>query len=303
MSQDVKNILLNTANNTQNTTKQIEKAEFSSVFGINNGFYGDALNDDNINDIITDVIPKLIVIVGFAGYGKSTMIGSLYHYLILGGNIDKYELIDSDTFVGFERRVALRRLKEGKLHSAVQRTLRGDNYYLSLDLNNGNKNLKIIISDKAGEVYDDYKNSKVKAKADIALQRADNILLLVDSTELFDGVKRNKSEEAILDLVENISINDKTCVSVVFTKIDLIGNKDSFETICDEMIRGIESILKRSITKKYFINSKQVPTITSDDSNNNVVCVFKDILKSYTVKATKTIDLNWINTILKQSAL
>lgn len=299
MSQDVKNILLNTANNTQDTTKPIEKAESSLGLGTNDGFYGDALNDDNINDVITDVIPKLIVIVGFAGYGKSTLVGSLYHYLILGGKIDKYELIDSDTFVGFERRVALRRLKEGKLHSAVQRTLRGDNYYLSIDITNGKTIQKIIISDKAGEVYEDYKNSKMRAEADIALQRADNIILLVDSMELFDSVKRNRSKDAILDLVENISINDKTCLSVVFTKIDLIEDKASFETICDEIVRSIESVLKRSITKKYCINSKQVPAIPNDDSNDNVACVFNDIVKSYTMKTSTTTDLNWINTTLK----
>lgn len=297
MSQDVKNILLNTANNAQDATKASEKVESSSYLGVNDGFYGDALNDSNINDIITDVIPKLIVIVGFAGYGKSTMIGSLYHYLVLGGTIDNYKLMDSDTFVGFERRIALRRLKEGKFHSSVQRTLRGDNYYLSLDLNNGKNKHKLIISDKAGEVYDDYKNSKEKAQADKALKRADNILLLVDVVELCDNVKRNRAKDSILDLIENISISERTCLSVVFTKIDLI--KDGYEEICDEMVQNIETVFKRSITKKYLINSKQMPSHPNNDSNDNVVSIFKDIVKSYTAKTSKTIDLNWINTTLK----
>lgn len=297
MSQDVKNILLSTANNAQDATKANDKVESSSYLGVNEGFYGDALNDSNINDIITDVIPKLIVIVGFAGYGKSTMIGSLYHYLILGGTIDDYELIDSDTFIGFERRIALRRLQEGKLHSSVQRTLRGDNYYLSLDLNNGKNKHKIIISDKAGEVYDDYKNSKVKAQADGALKRADNILLLVDAVELCDDVKRIRSKDAILDLIENISICDKTWLGVVFTKIDLA--KNGYKEICDEMVQDIEDVLKHPINKKYLINSKQVPNHLNNDSNDNVVCVFKDIVKSYTAKTSKTVDLNWINNKLK----
>lgn len=299
MSQDVKNILLNTANSTQETTKRIEKVESSSDFGINDGFYGDALNDGNINDIITDVIPKLIVMVGFAGYGKSTMIGSLYHHLIVGGTIDNYELIDSDTFVGFERRVALRRLKEGKLNSTVQRTLRGDNYYLSLDLSTIKTKHKIVISDKAGELYNDYKNNKTIALADTDLQRADNILLLIDSVKLFDALERSKSKEAILDLVENMSVNYQTCLSAVFTKIDLIEDKDSFKTISDEIVRSIESVLKRSITRKYFIDSKQVPITPTDNPENSIVGIFNDIVKSYTAKPQKCTDLNWINTVLK----
>lgn len=298
MSQDVKNILLNTANNTQDATKRVENVESSSGFGINDGFYGDALNDSNINDIITDVIPKLIVIVGFAGYGKSTMIGSLYHYLILGGKIDNYELIDSDTFVGFERRVALRRLKEGKLNSTVQRTLRGDNYYLSLDLSTTKTKHKIVISDKAGELYNDYKNNKTIALADTDLQRADSILLLIDSIKLFDGLERSKSKEAILDLVENISINEQTFLNVVFTKIDLITDRIGFNPICDDMIKSIETLTKRSITKKYFINSKQVPITPTDDPKNSIVGIFNDIIKSYSVKTSKSTDLNWISSVL-----
>ena len=37
----------------------------------------------------------------------------------------------------------------------------------------------------------------------------------------------------------------------------------------------------------------------NNDSNDNVVCVFKDIVKSYTAKTSKTVDLNWINNKLK----
>ena len=65
------------------------------------------------------------------------------------------------------------------------------------------------------------------------------------------------------------------------------------------MVQNIETVFKRSITKKYLINSKQMPSHPNNDSNDNVVSIFKDIVKSYTAKTSKTIDLNWINTTLK----
>ena len=77
----------------------------------NSQFYCDAMNDGNINMVLNNVKPELIVLLGFSDYGKSTFVGSLYHYLLKTGSIDGYELYDSDTFSGFERRFYLRNIK------------------------------------------------------------------------------------------------------------------------------------------------------------------------------------------------
>ena len=57
-------------------------------------FYCDALNDSNINMVLNNVKPELIVLLGFANYGKSTFVGSLFTYLFTRG------IVDSNAFQG-----------------------------------------------------------------------------------------------------------------------------------------------------------------------------------------------------------
>ncbi len=299
MSQNAKNILLGTAADNQ-SVKSDEIIKTTHTENSNGEFYGDALNDSNINDVITNIIPELIVLVGFAGYGKSTLVGSLHHYLLLGNNIGGYKLIDSDTFAGFERRIALRRLTGENLNCATKRTLRGEYYFLTLDLANDKNHHKIIISDKSGETYNDYKDKKVEAQNDLALFRANYLLLLIDSQDLFEITKRNKTEDAIYDLIGNIQKNKETNFCVLFTKIDLIKEKDraTFNSMCDGIVIKIEEAIGKPITNRYFIDSKKVPN-HADNIEGSIIEIFNDILKLTTSKSKINKRLNWIDTLLK----
>ncbi len=292
---DLKDVLLNSIEKAQDNNSN-KNTEMSPFMDVNDGeFFGDALNEDNINEIITNSIPKLIVFVGFAGYGKSTLVGSLYQYLLHGLDLEGYSLIDSKTFTGFERRVSLRRLSEDRLESNTKRTLRGDNYYLSLILDNEINQCEIVISDKAGEVYKEYKDNKTKAQNDPAFKRADNIILLVDSEELSKQVNRTTS--SILDLIENIPFSDNSDVFVIFTKIDLVDMED-FKDISDKLIESIDGAINQPV-KPYYTDSKKYPTKVGDSSSGTVVEIFNDIIKSYT-KTNKNYDeLNWIKSGLK----
>ena len=82
---------------TNNSPEPKPKAQDSN-------YYADALNDNNVNEIIGDEIPHVIILIGFPEYGKSTFVASLYHKILTDGKIGKYKFIDSDTLVGFERR-------------------------------------------------------------------------------------------------------------------------------------------------------------------------------------------------------
>lgn len=66
------------------------------------------MTDENINDILGDYNTHLVTLVGFSEVGKSTFVASLYHEFMCTGEIDGYKFIDSDTYVGFERRAYIR---------------------------------------------------------------------------------------------------------------------------------------------------------------------------------------------------
>lgn len=88
------------------------------------------------NDVLGDCDTHLITLVGFSEVGKSTFVASLYHKVMSTGEIDGYKFIDSDTYIGFERRAYIRNedLKTSKRNSRTT-TLEGQFLTLTLTKN------------------------------------------------------------------------------------------------------------------------------------------------------------------------
>ena len=121
--------------------------------------FSDAKSQLELNSFIDGEKPKLVALVGFAGYGKSTFIGALYQLLIQNHIYKGYALVDSDTYVGFERRVYLRR-ENTENTSDTKRNILGENDILELVLESEKKvRHNVLISDKAGETYAKYTSS------------------------------------------------------------------------------------------------------------------------------------------------
>lgn len=107
-------------------------------------YYCDSMTDENINDILGDYNTHLVTLVGFSEVGKSTFVASLYHEFMCTGEIDGYKFIDSDTYVGFERRAYIRNesLKTSKRNS---RTTMMEGQFLTLTLSKDDILNKLII--------------------------------------------------------------------------------------------------------------------------------------------------------------
>ena len=116
-------------------------SEYTGPYKKKGTYYGDALNDSNINDIVGESQPHVVVLVGFPKYGKSTFVASFYHAVMTTGQIGKYKFVDSDTLVGFERRAYIRQA-ELRIKKRLDRTPMYADYFLSLLFENvetGNK--------------------------------------------------------------------------------------------------------------------------------------------------------------------
>ena len=117
-NQDTNELLLDSPKEAKSPTKEniIEQL----VTMKETPFYTDALNEVNINNIITNQKPELIVLFGLNDLGKTTFVGSLYHLLRVSGKMADYKFVNSDTFAGFERRVFLRKCsKDGRSNTNV----------------------------------------------------------------------------------------------------------------------------------------------------------------------------------------
>lgn len=243
-------------------------------------FYCDAKNQSQLNDFIDSAKPRLVALVGFAGYGKSTFIGSLYQFLIENLSYCGYSLVDSDTYVGFERRVFLRRSNDDNT-SDTKRTVLGENDILHLKLRDGKGHYHdVLVSDKAGETYAKFTSSDFEIEKDIVLAKADLVIFFVDAEE-DSGLltAHNLIVDKYRNLLRRLSAKHKletnTRYVIAFTKIDQVvtdSKKSKLAERKQKICAEFTSLLGCEPKKVYEVNSKS-------DSDKQLKELFEKVLQ------------------------
>lgn len=237
-------------------------------------FFCDAKGQGLLNDFIDTDKPKLVALVGFADYGKSTFIGSLYQLLIEKFSYGGYRFVDSETYVGFERRIFLRRVNNEDT-SDTKRNILGESDVLHFKLcSEKGKYNEILVSDKAGETYTKYTSSDGEITKDIVLANADLIVFFVDAEEdsrslAAHNLIAEKYESLLTRLKTQQKIVDRTPYVVVFTKTDKVSTEDRKKKLADrkeKMCAVFSSNLGVAPNQIYEVNSKAL-----DDEQLNQV--------------------------------
>lgn len=209
-------------------------------------YYGEALNDNNVNDLVDDTVPHVVILVGFPKYGKSTFVSSFYHAVMKNGKIGKYKFVDSETLLGFERRAYIRR-EELRVKKRLNRTPIYENYFLSLVFVNTETEIKVklVLSDRAGDIYKDYGTIGEKITSDKAINRAQHIIFFLDAFDMAtDGFLDMQQHLGLLvpRMVKYGTFTSNKRVEVVFNKTDLLKdeNRESYRANKDEILKIIK---------------------------------------------------------------
>ena len=271
-------------------------------------FYCDAMNDGNINMVLNNVKPELIVLIGFSDYGKSTFLGSLYYYLLTKGNVGGYELYDSDTFSGFERRLYLRNIKNDEAaKSKTLRTEEDDEYLMTLTFYNSSLKEKkqLIISDRAGETYRNYVDVKERIRKDESLPRAQRVLIMIDSTQLQSSwdIQEGRFRQLFAGLKECGKMPKEAAYTLLFNKIDLVrdnatlkagydGEKQTvIDFFCSELGLSAGDMDVRELDSKHIHNNTALENLVNDLIKKD------DMAKNEEQKLKKVLD--WVGEKLK----
>lgn len=264
-------------------------------------FYCDALDDDNVNQVVKDVVPHVVTFLGFAEFGKSTFVGSLYHYLMANGVIGDFTFYDSDTFSGFERRTYIRNAKLNGVKRSL-RTTEIDGYYLSLHFERDRQHFQLVLSDRSGETYGKkYISDATSISADKGLKNSRHLVFFIDSTVFVDREKRldfNSLFNKLLSRMKSSEIFKKEMViDVVFNKMDGILNKDEniqveFESRAETFKEKLEKESGFKINRTFKISSLKI------DDNELLIDFFKYLVDCCDCKKSYNPKVDWVAELL-----
>lgn len=254
-------------------------------------FFSDALNEMDVNKLVKDSRPELIVLLGLNDFGKSTFVGSLYHLLRSKGCLGDIVFYDSETYVGFEKRVYLRRV-ESTGPSTTKRTIRGENSFLHLRLRKKTVLYDVVISDRSGEDYRDYISKDELILKDKALQQADKLLVFVDSSKLY-GRFYSSMYDDLQSLMHRLKDKNKlpqhAVFYVIFNKIDLKAEKDKDRCEHEDKIQQmIQETFGGQKVNPVRLNSKSL------DNNADLENFFTMILQPNGEQKNVS-ELDWVN--------
>lgn len=236
--------------------------------------YCDAKSQQELNEFVDSEKPKLVALVGFADFGKSTFIGALYQQLIEKLSYKGYAFVDSETYVGFERRVFLRRVN-GEDISDTKRNILKENDILHLKLRSDKGHThQVLISDKAGETYARYSSSDEEVGRDIVLENADMVVLFVDAEADSKSLAEHnliveKYESMLSRLKSQKKLSADISYVVVFTKADKVTTAERKKKLADRrelLCKKFAEVLGADPLDVYEVNSKAL----DDTALNNV---------------------------------
>lgn len=297
-NQDTNDLLLNTPKEVKSSLKANIAEQL--VASKESPFYTDALNESNINNIITNEKPELIVLFGLNDLGKTTFVGSLYHLLRVNGEMGGYNFINSDTFAGFERRIFLRKCSiDGR--SNTNRTLRAENPFLTLHMKHKTTKEKrlIVLSDRAGERYRDYISKNEELIKDKTIKHADRILLFVNAEELIGRSYSNMKDELrtlLRRLKEKNMLPMLATKYIIFNKYDKVqdGANQQFKEHKQEIVDLFEEMFEEKEISQHCINSKNL------SENTKLEELFSVLIQPLNKNKVDT-SLDWVKSAIKKN--
>ena len=232
-------------------------------------YYGDALNDTNINEVVGDEIPHVVILVGFSKYGKSTFVASLYHKVLTTGCVGDYMFVDSDTLAGFERRAQVRDI-ELKIKDRIDRTPVYADYFLSMLFVHSltKKRIKLVLSDRSGENYLRYAKSETDINQDLVLKNAVHIIFFLDASKIASD-KMFDLQDDLSDLILRMNkygaFDGEKFVDIVYNKADTLQNEET-----KELFRSNAENIENIISKKTQINKKfEISSLNAENEGLN----------------------------------
>lgn len=248
------------------TEKEIETDKGSSNYLILDS--GDALHISNTYSIMAKENTKLIILVGAASSGKTTIQTTLYQ-LFQRGAVGKFWFAGSETMQGYEQRSFHTRLKSKNRTPMTLRTSTGvEDSFLHLKLYNHieNKYYSLLFADLSGEDFETHIADVKSTKTDFPfMTRANQIVAVLDGESVINKRKRQSEKEKIIALLKTFCdadlINGNCKLNVVYSKVDLFSKcqQEDIEVYFNQVKKDVEMKFQGFFVEIEFFDISAMP--------------------------------------------
>lgn len=284
------------------TRNQVAEAGVIENSVLTSRYYCDALNDESINNVLGGTESRLITLVGFSEVGKSSFVASLYHKFMANGEVNGSKIVDSDTFVGFEKRAYVRN-EAFKTIKRNARTTMTEGQFLTLTLSKNGKKKKLIVSDNAGEKYKNtYVDNQAEVNKDKGLVNTRHIIFFIDCSVLNDDDEYMDFYDKFQLLLSRMStagvFDVQKTYDVIYNKVDTNDTEEKKETYKTNRI----NFENKLVTEFNIKVSNTFETISNDMKDDGMARTFDYIvgLLEEASSINRHSDVNWVQTLLKE---
>lgn len=243
-------LIADTAATTENSSEAASASFVKPASPEPYGFHsGEKLNATEASQLIREKPVKLILCAGAQRAGKTTFLARIGE-MFRSGSIKDFRFAGSKTLCGFERMSWLATIASGADSPDTRRTSKQEKdtflHIEVLPVGNDGDRVDVLISDLPGEVYPEVVSMQEVCGEQLALARADHLVLFVDCKALVDVAKRHSERDMACRFLSQV----KKCkyapealqVTVVFSRWDYVSTSDSrdkHEDYCNIVERDI----------------------------------------------------------------
>lgn len=204
---------------------------------------GEKLTAPEASRMISAMPVKLVLCAGAQWAGKTTFLARIGE-MFRKGSFSGFRFAGSKTLCAFERVTWLATIASGAGQPDTERTHRVEKdtffHVQVLRVGNGENRFDVLISDLPGEIFPDVLSTQEVCEDQLALARADHLVLFVDCKSLIDDAKRHSERDMACRFLSQV----KKCrhapatlqVNVVFSRWDYVfasGSRPEHEEYCN----------------------------------------------------------------------
>lgn len=230
---------------------------------------GEALSCKEVYQIAAKENTKMVVLVGPAGSGKTTIETSIYQ-MFQNSPVGKLFFAGSNTLQGYEQRAFYTRIKSKRNYPVTQRTSLESEYpFLHLRLWQSERDLinNFMFADLSGESFEAHIGQIAAVKEDFGyMDRADYIVGVLDGKRLMDRRKVQSTVAGVIELVRTFYdaklISEECILQIIFSKYDLLETIPNVEEIISKIKNQVEKRLKGMFCNIEFFKVAAMPDNT-----------------------------------------